>query len=255
MVITTMRTERFDTSDPSIWFLQFEAGLRINQIPDHLHYDHLLSQLHKEARQPVTAVIQDPPEQDKYQSLKKALIEAHSSTNRDKLRKLLQGERIGDRKPSTFLGHLRDLAPEKMEETVLKEFWWKELPEPMRAILSSIPDANLTALAAAADSIHQELGAGSINAYKATSPDRQNNYNLLTLIEKVAKLQAAVEELQRQNRSRGQFRTYDRYRPRSRTPRPAYRNETHDAEGRCRNHVKYGEATKKCIPPCTYQKN
>lgn len=143
-VVTGMQSEKFDTNDPTSWFSRFEATLRINRVPPPDQFDYLLASLHREARQPVAYALQTPPEDDttSYQWLKALLVEAHSKTAKEKLRQLLAGERIGDRKPSIFLSHLRDLAPDTVDNDLLKEFWWKELPASMRTILSTMSGAD-----------------------------------------------------------------------------------------------------------------
>lgn len=97
----------------------YEAGLKsmwisvVNRTSTEDYYDYLLSILHREARAPISLSMQSPPEEQskRYKRLKALLIEGHSKSSRDKLRQLLEGEKMEYRKPSHFLAHLNDLTP------------------------------------------------------------------------------------------------------------------------------------------------
>lgn len=265
-VVTGMQSEKFDTNDPTSWFSRFEATLRINRVPPPDQFDYLLASLHREARQPVAYALQTPPEDDttSYQWLKALLVEAHSKTAKEKLRQLLAGERIGDRKPSVFLSHLRDLGPDTVDNDLLKEFWWKELPSTMRTILSTMSGADTQALAAAADAIYSEIGttqlcaigpAATSSTERPKSPhrsDQQTQPTLSDMMKLIRDLQKEINELKgergrQRTRESGSSRHRGQSRPREQTPnRP---------EGVCYFHHTFGDRARNCRPPCTQAKN
>lgn len=258
MFLGMQHIDRFDVVEPQQWFDSFEATLRINRTSTEDYYDYLLSLLHREARAPISLSMQSPPEDEskRYEWLKALLIEGHSKSSRDKLRQLLQGEKIGDRKPSHFLAHLNDLAPQNMDRDLLKEIWWKELSSTTRAILSPIEDQEITKIAAAADAIHAEMGNAHIHAVRpaATSSDRQILDDICKVL---SDLQRSVRELVDQsarNQERGRPRDSNRYRPRSQS-NSRQLPENHDAQGVCPYHQTYGRRSFRCTPPCTYPKN
>ncbi|KAL4704945.1 hypothetical protein ACJJTC_013402 [Scirpophaga incertulas] len=63
---------------------------------------------------------------------------------REKVRRLLESEPIGDRKPSSFLRHLCSLAgPSFAPEQLLKTIWLNRLPRHVQLILASRKEQNL----------------------------------------------------------------------------------------------------------------
>lgn len=103
----------FDREDVPTWFVHFESVLRIHGISGADRYDYLVASLTKPALAPIAAAIKRPPEQEeeRYAWLKDQLITAHGRSNQERLHQLIAGEKIGDRRPSIFLSHLRAIAP------------------------------------------------------------------------------------------------------------------------------------------------
>lgn len=255
--------EKFDTSEPAAWFVRFEATLRINHVPESDHYDHLLASLHKEARAPIVFDLQTPPDEHnkRYAWLRQALLDGHSKSSKEKLRLLLAGERIGDRKPSRFLAHLRELAPEKIDDDMLKEFWWKELPSSMRAILSAMESQSTSALAIAADAIHLEIGSAQINALRSTQAPKEDSPSPPPSINDMWKLlqdlQRSVNDL-KMTRSRPKDRSEGSAHSRSRDGRsrtPSRKAQSGNKDGVCYFHNRFGDQAKRCTAPCKFSKN
>lgn len=265
-VVTGIQSEKFDTNDPTSWFSRFEATLRINRVPPPDQFDYLLASLHREARQPVAYALQTPPEDDttSYQWLKALLVEAHSKTAKEKLRQLLAGERIGDRKPSVFLSHLRDLAPDTVDNDLLKEFWWKELPSSMRTILSTMSGADTQALATAADAIHSEIGTTQLCAIRPAaassterhkSPHRSDKQAEPTLGEALKMIRDIQKQINELKEERGRRRTRDSSSSRHRGQTRHREQTPNRPEGICYYHHIFGDKARNCRPPCTHAKN
>lgn len=172
-MVGVFKPDPFDTNDPANWFVTFEANQRIYGIQKANQYDYLLCTLHASARHPIAHQLSAPPEdRDKrYDWLKDLLITGHTKSRRQKLQQLLLGERIGDRRPTAFLAQLKELAPESVDDELVKEIWWKELPTTTRAVLSAITNADLRKLAEAADAVHDELQERQrVDAIRAPAP-------------------------------------------------------------------------------------
>lgn len=264
-VVGSQRIERFDIDEPVAWFIQFEATLRINRVPTDDHYDYLLASLSREARAPIVFQLQSPPEDpdSRYKWLKQVLIEGHSKSLKEKLRQLVAGERIGDRKPSIFLAHLSSLAPDHMDKQLLKEFWWKELPTSMRAILSPMENLDSSALAAAADAIHAELGSASINAIRPATAGRSSEPTTSEIMAMLKQMQKEIRKLQEErqpqresrDRQQGNNSTKQSEKPKARNPSKDRDDKSRSDEGFCKYHKKFREAAYICRPGCKWPKN
>lgn len=282
--ITFLLTEKFDAEDPTSWFQQFEAKLRIAHIADDAQYDHLLAVLNKAAKEPVTFELQNPPEENQYNWLKQLLIEGHGKSRKQRVQQLLEGTRIGDRKPSVFLAHLRELAPDTVQDDLVKEIWWKELPETVRTVLSCMGTVTLRELATAADAVHAEVYKRStISAVssRGRSPSRREVSNsnhrresrspsrpptssteekLLTMISELQKKVDALTSDRSRSRDRSHSRGHFRGSSGNRGP-PQHRGRSNSRHrqpqepGVCWYHSQFRENARKCELPCKFAKN
>lgn len=264
-VYQSIRPERFDTDEPIIWFIQFEAMMRLYHVPEAEKYDLLIASLHKAARTPVSHQLSTPPDDasTRYTWLKDLLIAGHSKSSREKLQQLLLGESIGDRKPTVFLADLRALAPENMDDELVREFWWKGLSAPARGILSAFDQkkTDTNELAAAADNVYKELGE-KISAishrqpqqHAATSAAAPQLDQMALLIEALKGLVAQLSSGRSRSRSRPQQHNRGQSRSQSR-PRTAQQKRTPRTDGMCYYHAKFKEEARCCEDPCAWPKN
>lgn len=253
-MMTTFKPERFDVEDPTNWFISFEANLRINQVPDDRRYDYLLCALHAAARAPITHHLSSPPEETekRYPWLKEILISGHTKSRRQKLQQLLQGERIGDRKPTAFLAHLRELAPDTVDDELVREFWWKELSSTARAILSACDTRDVRQLADAADAVYEELNEKlrveairKPTANQTPQPPKDDRIESL-----IAAIQKLLTELRQDRAPRERSRSRSRGNATQRPKSPA------QPQGElCFYHSRFGEAARACRDPCGWPKN
>lgn len=105
----------------------------------------------------VRDLIIKPPSTDQYKALKAALIQRTAASQQLRMQQLLQGEELGDRKPTQLLRQMEQLLGEQATEhtsTFLKKLFLQRLPANIRMILASTPgDNTLQELAALADKI------------------------------------------------------------------------------------------------------
>lgn len=244
------RVAPFDIEDVPTWFVHFESVLRIHGINGVDRYDYLLASLPRAALQPLATIIKSPPEDDdtRYDWLKGQLEEAHGKTNRERLRQLLNGEKMGDRRPSHFLGYLRTLAPDSVDDEIVKEVWFRELPSSTRKILAVTQTTSLTELANIADTIQREAGSPQAISAVDAKPDLEPNLRDVMRV-----LNQIVREMQtplfrRESRP-------DRIRARSATPKPKPPAQPPSTTGFCFYHESFGKEAKKCRDPCKFPKN
>lgn len=230
---------------PAVWFAQAEAQFRIAGIKcDMTKFSHIISIIDQKIIGEIEDIVLEPPEENKYETLKRELIRRLSVSEQERVERLVSNEELGDNKPSAFLRQLRSLAGVTKDETLLRQLWMRRLPNYVQAILAAHTDLGLEKLAGLADNII-EVSPG---------PSRVHRVDTNSLPNEVSSLRDCVTELSRQIASlaavspqRGRSRSRSSPRARSRSGTPASR--------RCWYHRRYGTRASKCIPPCDWREN
>ncbi|GFS49503.1 transposon Ty3-I Gag-Pol polyprotein [Nephila pilipes] len=137
----------------------------------------------------VSDLVLKPPENGKYEVLKKRLIEVLSESEDSKIRTLLQGLELGDQRPSQLLTQMRSLAGDNVGEPFLKSLWLGRLPNGTQTIIATLNE-NLDQLATVADKINDLAFPQEINSVAATF-----DQNTAQLEQQIAQLIQQVSEL------------------------------------------------------------
>ena len=129
----------FWKEDPVIWFCQVEASFAIAQVTvDETKFQYLPANLDPSVLPFISDLIQNPPVADKYNAIKikyNAILESLSESKESKLRRMLKGQLLGDRKPSHFLQHLRNLSSNQCKDVIFKSLFLEQLPQQISVIL------------------------------------------------------------------------------------------------------------------------
>ena len=184
----------------------------------------MISSLSPDIASEVRDIIITPPANNQYKALQETLIERTAASQQLRLQQLLQGEQLGDRKPSQMLRRMVQFLGDQASEhtsVFLKELFLKRkrLPSNIRMILASTPDNNtLQDLATLADKIVEVTGITPapppINT--VSDPDGQLIAELARLKEEVAHLKKLVRSSSRSpSRNRPPARSHS---PRSGSP-------------------------------------
>ncbi|XP_028158714.1 uncharacterized protein LOC114351635 [Ostrinia furnacalis] len=161
----------FWTDRPAIWFAQAEAQFHLAGITaDSTKFCHVIATIDQRVIGEIEDIVMNPPEENKYGKLKEELIRRLSTSEEQRVRRLLSEEELGDRKPSTFLRHLRSLAGSTLkDDNLLRQLWLRRLPNQVQAILAAQADLTLDKLADLADRI-TEVAPGPANLFAINSP-------------------------------------------------------------------------------------
>ncbi|KAL4716537.1 hypothetical protein ACJJTC_010201 [Scirpophaga incertulas] len=201
----SIRTPPFCKDRPSLWFSSLEAQFHINGITQEVtKYHFAISHLDMECIREVEDIIIQPSQTEPYSKLKNAIISRFSESYEEKVRRLLESEPIGDRKPSSFLRHLRSLAGPGFPEQLLKTIWLNRLPRHVQLILASRKEQTLEDLWDLADQLMEitshtppapvTFEVSSSQAAAPTAADFQDlNRKVEELTRAVAALTAAEE--------------------------------------------------------------
>lgn len=253
----SVRYTPFNRDDPEIWFTQLEAQFQLGGIrTDGTKYGHLIAALDNETIKCVREKVINPPNLDKYNSLKAAIIERLCESAKGKLNRLLSGLQLGDKKPSYLLREMQALSEGQLNSNVLQNLWLQRMPIQTQQILSCMEDLTLEKLAAAADKILEVQKPVDIfsvsNPSSSSSSKTSSNDPSCNLQSSIDSLTKRFDNFLRESRSHSQnksnssVKTNNQQRSRSRS------NVQVKQHPNCWYHFKFGVKAKHCIKPCNF---
>ena len=250
-----MKVPQFIPSDPELWFKICDHRFETSNITsERTKFGHVAGALDPQYALEVKDIMMDPPPQP-YTRLREELIKRLSQSQEQKTIRLLEGEEIGDRKPSQFLRHLRDLAGTSVAADLVRTLWLRRLPTSIQSVLVSQAELSLDKVAELADKVLETTTrTAAPHIHEVQSASLLESMLSLKLAQmalgfqqQMADLRKEIAAIQTSNRqSRPVHRSRDRSRSRSR-PRPA--------GGICWYHFTFGQDAQKCSAPCSYQGN
>lgn len=222
-----------------MWFRQLESQFITSGLTsDAIKYHTLVGSIESNILNHVNHIVEEPAAERKYETLKTALLNEFVESEEKRLRQLLENVSVGDKKPSSLLREMRNLACGKVSDDLLKTLWIQRLPNTTKAILSASDDS-IDKIAMMADKIQDQYDAAeAINSVSKNGDDRvtilENQYQ-----EIVSKIDAL---------SSGDYR-----RPRS-SSRNSSRNRgrSQSSPSLCWYHYKFGSRATKCRSPCSF---
>ncbi|EFN86960.1 hypothetical protein EAI_00180 [Harpegnathos saltator] len=205
-----VRAPPFWPDEPELWFVQLESQFVLaGIIQDGTKYAHVLSQIDNKFAREIKDVITNPPAADKYQAIKTALIQRLSSSQEQRIRKLLEHEELGDRKPSQFLRHLQSLARANIPEPLLRTLWLGRLPAQMQVILATRTQDRLEEVAEQADRIQEVTYRSVAEVTLPISDQSRMEQQIRQLTNQIAEMSRRLDRKyhpQRRARSKSQER-------------------------------------------------
>lgn len=249
----------FWPNEPALWFVQLEAQFALSNITvDATKFYYVISNLDVKYVCEVKDVITNPPEDKKYEKIKSELISRLSASREQRVRQLLSHEELGDRKPSQFLRHLRNLAGSDVPDDFIRSLWTSRLPSHIQAIVAAQIDLPLDSLAQVVDKIYEIALQPSV-AEASTSKDISAAQGQSSAIEQLTRrvddLCRHVAELSSGSRARSKSRSpspHWRRRSRSRSQTDSRLSQRPVNHPYCWYHWTYGPRAKKCSKPCDY---
>lgn len=244
-----------------LWFVQVESNFQISGISQDLtQYNTLIASIDPESLSAVSDILLNPPETNKYETLKQRLISEFSDSENKQIRKLLSELQLGDEKPSQLLRKMRELAHNSLNDDFLRNLWLQRLPAEIQTILS-VSSESLDNLAKLADKIAEVrsdplgISAMSRSASTPTHSVPETRKTSIDSSDTIAELRAEisalgkqVERLSRQNFQKGYHKR--------RSSKSPFRNKSMNKQPNdtyCFYHSKFGKNARKCTPPCNFQ--
>lgn len=248
-----VRVPPFYPDDPDLWFAQLEGQFALSNVTnDSTKFYYAISQLEHVYASQVKDILCMPPASGKFEKLKTELIKRLSVSKENKLKQLFLHEDMGDRKPSNFLRHLKNLAGPSVSDDVLLTLWSGRLPRSLQTVIASQPKLSLDDLAELADRVHEIAPSTPYHHVASTSAPQAPSSRIDELSQEICALTKQVAKLTshvcRNARSRFQSRPRDnrnRSKSRNRQPPPDHPH--------CWYHYNYGANAKRCSEPCTFK--
>lgn len=245
----------FNRDDPEIWFTQLEAQFQLAGVTvDGTKYGHLIAALDNETIKCVRDKVLNPPDHEKYNSLKTAIINRLCDSAKIKLNKLLSGLQLGDKKPSQLLREMQVLSINQITDAVLQTLWLQRLPTQVQEILSGMEDLNLERLSIAADKIVEvqrpiEISSVShvVHNQKVSNESKELKSSIDALSKRIESLFDSRSRSHSKNQSHSQGRDNNRSKSRSEKQTQKF--------SKCWYHYKFGEKAQKCNKPCSFNTN
>lgn len=233
----TIKTPPFWKGDPNIWFAQIEGQFVLGGISnDTTKFYHVITAVDTEILTQVSDIVQTPPVNNKYDTLKRRLVSIYTDSEEKKLRKLLSEVELGDRKPSTLLNEMQRLGGVALSSELLKSLWLQHLPIAMHSCLA-VTSGTVEELSKLADEIG-EIGEPRVVAAVTSDPTTE-------LLKQLIKVVAELKLERKSRKDQDQQRTSSRSRSRS-----SFKIWAPAKDGLCFYHTNFKHKAKKCVEPC-----
>lgn len=244
----------FWKANPALWFCQLEAQFENSHITvDRTKYNTAVMSIDSSVLSQVSDVVLNPPANEMYDTLKKRLLERYADSDDARLKKLLTGMSLGDKKPSHLLREMREysgnVTGRGLGEDALKSLWLQRLSTQCQAILSTSTET-LEKIAIMADKIYEvsgpEICSISNSAVASTVNDKKIEVSLMDKIDFLCKQVSQIEVLNKQvaelKRSRSQSRSTDN--------NSRARSKSGKDSSLCWYHSKFADKALRCRAGC-----
>lgn len=286
LAISKPQVPDFYKDDPKTWFFVVEAEFKsFSSCSDNTKFSTVIKALDSATLKQITDILSHPPDQNKYEAVKKAILDRFTDSRQKEIRKLLKGMTLSDRKPSDLLREMRDIAGDSVNNDILHQFWLDCLPTDLRPFLVVNDDENLDTLAKVADRIIESRSSfvmSTATTINRIDPLNRNNQDLERRIEEMQHSLAtclrevrAIKEQQflqstalqtqllqmpspsqhyasrsAQHQRQQSYQTSQNQQSRSRSKS---RSRIHDEKGVCFYHQRFGDSARYCTLPCTFK--
>lgn len=257
---------KFTKHNPQLYFAQVERAFAFHNITtDSNKFDLIVCRLEEDILSAVEDLVTNPPDDNKYTTIKERLISIFAESSESKLRRLLLGGDTEGLKPSEILAHIRRLAPEKNNEAIIRTIFLGKMPETIRPLLTVWEDQDLCKLAKVADKM-LEANNNAVSAI-ALAPSHSDTgisveavtplMSMTSLCKLVTKLSDKIDKIQQQvtdngkvDRRRSRPRDQSRYSDRSQSRDHSQSREGSTDTQLCWYHQQFGNAAKHCKVTC-----
>lgn len=146
----------FWSTQPKSWFCQAEAQFAIRKISeDETKYYYVIAALDSEVAGRISSFLENPPEKEKYASIKAFLIKLFSVSSFERATRILNIGELGDRKPSLLMNEMLNLAGGETIGFLFHQIFLEKLPGVVRSQLVNEDFTDLRKVADKADVLYE----------------------------------------------------------------------------------------------------
>jgi len=231
--------------NPKLWFAQLESEFLIYRIrSDDIKFSSVIRHLDEQSLLTVSDIIENVPDKEKYKHIKEALIKRFTDSEEKRLRQLLAGLELNDKKPSVLLREIKQLSGGTMSDNILHSIWLQRLPMRVQATLAVVEDVPLNKLAELADKI-LERDNGQFSMYSSVSQvETAKHDDSSSSLADLEKRISALEIKRSRSKSRFNYKHKRNFRSKSREKPESAKNDI------CYYHKRFGSKAFKCVIPC-----
>ena len=129
-----IRVPTFWRAEPALWFAQLDAQFDTARVTsDRTKYNTIVGSIDSAILQHVSDIVLNPPVTDKYEMIKKRLIDNFSDSDTKRLKRLLSELELGDKRPSQLLREMQSLAV-NLDKEIIQQLWLQRIPTSTQAI-------------------------------------------------------------------------------------------------------------------------
>ncbi|XP_067209947.1 uncharacterized protein [Linepithema humile] len=172
--VDKIESQKFTPDRAKAWFRLLESQFVVHKVAsDNSKFHKVLVELDNDTFDFVADIVETPPEANKYETLKKAILERCEESEEKRMRRVIKEKRLGSsQRPSDLLREIQNLSGTALSSNAIKTIWLDALPETLRCILVTSPvdptvdaSAQLKMLAEAADRYTEaQISRTSVNA-------------------------------------------------------------------------------------------
>lgn len=253
----TIKPIQFIKTAPKLYFIQMEAQFTLAGITrDNTKYNHILGTLDPTYLTSVMDLIECPPSENKYVTIKERIINEFQQSDQHKLRILLREIELGDLKPSQLLRKMKELSKNALSDDALKTLWIERLPEQIRPVIS-ISDGDLNKVAIMADKMLEITSYNAVSEVATHANSNRQEPQIAALAKQIEELskrfsQFSNDRNQSQQRSNSNNRGRSQSRDNSQNRRRSFSRPQNDSSY-CFYHFKFGAMARKCSEPCKFK--
>ena len=258
--------------EPRFFFAQAERIFSVNGVTDeHQKFVAIITAIPQNVLLEVSHLIYNPDASRPYSMLRDSLIQSNSVSDVQKITNLLENEQMGDRKPSSFLRHIKSFfganAP-VVEQSVIKPLFLSRLPKSIAHVLAMLDDSeSLDSIALKADRIYDTYGPDrsdicgirvpALNDHQSISVDIKSLFKELSSIKEELKslrlshdvILNELSDLRKSKLTVTESSKAFRY-----PSKPQQKSESAWNTSHCYYHAKFGPSAAKCVSPCSWSK-
>jgi hypothetical protein len=238
---------------PQLWFSQTECRFAAHGIINEFaRYCLVVGALPHDSLRRVADIVETPPQDTPYTTIKQRLLGAHQMTDYQRAEKLYLSPPIGDRKPSEMMAAMLEMCPRGEEKTNLFAcLFLQRLPREIRVLLSRVDHKDPKLLAEEADALWTLHGQPAAIAAVPAAFDLPITAEDST----VAAVRQGIGSRSRGRGSGGRGRGKSGGGGAARPTETQASREARMAAGICYKHWRFGENAYQCEQPCNWAGN